>query len=122
MVDKISINHCSKGCFSSSSSLRKALLAVLLCVHVLWFHVLSNLLFVASKATMYVADADARLQKCRQICIFSMPLVFTGIYGIYGKYGGKYGIHGKFNGQLSNISVFKQHTLIILKSVLLSLD
>ena len=43
-----------------------------------------------------------RLQKCRQICIFSMPLVFTGIYG---KYGGKYGIYGKFNGQLSNISV-----------------
>ena len=34
-----------------------------------------------------------------------MPLVFTGIYGIYGKYGGKYGIYGKFNGQLSNISV-----------------
>ena len=31
-----------------------------------------------------------------------MPLVFTGIYGIY---GGKYGIYGKFNGQLSNISV-----------------
>ena len=25
-----------------------------------------------------------------------MPLVFTGIYGIYGKYGGKYGIYGKF--------------------------
>ena len=48
---------------------------------------------------------SARLQKCRQICIFSMPLVFTGIYGIYGKYGGKYGIYGKFNGQLSNISV-----------------
>ena len=47
----------------------------------------------------------SRLQKCRQICIFSMPLVFTGIYGIYGKYGGKYGIYGKFNGQLSNISV-----------------
>ena len=46
----------------------------------------------------------ARLQKCRQICIFSMPLVFTGIYGIYGKYGGKYGIYGKFNGQLSNMS------------------
>ena len=48
-----------------------------------------------------------RLQKCRQICIFSMPLVFTGIYGIYGiygKYGGKYGIYGKFNGQLSNSS------------------
>ena len=34
-----------------------------------------------------------------------MPLVFTGIYGIYGKSGGKYGIYGKFNGQLSNISV-----------------
>ena len=34
-----------------------------------------------------------------------MSLVFTGIYGIYGKYGGKYGIYGKFNGQLSNISV-----------------
>ena len=34
-----------------------------------------------------------------------MPLVFTGIYSIYGKYGGKYGIYGKFNGQLSNISV-----------------
>ena len=34
-----------------------------------------------------------------------MPLVFTGIYGIYGKYSGKYGIYGKFNGQLSNISV-----------------
>ena len=53
------------------------------------------------------AGADnplARLQKCRQICIFSMPLVFTGIYGIYGKYGGKYGIYGKFNGQLSNMS------------------
>ena len=30
-----------------------------------------------------------------------MPLVFTDIYGIYGKYGGKYGIYGKFNGQLS---------------------
>ena len=38
-----------------------------------------------------------------------MPLVFTGIYGIYGKYGGKYGIYGKFNGQLSNISVLN-HT------------
>ena len=49
--------------------------------------------------------SKSRLQKCRQICIFSMPLVFTGIYGIYGKYGGKYGIYGKFNGQLSNISV-----------------
>ena len=46
MVDKTSINHCSNGCFSSSSSQWKALLAVCLCVHVLWFHVLSNLLFL----------------------------------------------------------------------------
>ena len=46
----------------------------------------------------YTLEGTARLQKCRQICIFSMPLVFTGIYG-------KYGIYGKFNGQLSNISV-----------------
>ena len=51
-----------------------------------------------------IVQFSARLQKCRQICIFSMPLVFTGIYGIYGKYGGKYGIYGKFNGQLSNMS------------------
>ena len=59
-------------------------------VHIYWVTSAVALLFMT------------RLQKCRQICIFSMPLVFTGIYG---KYGGKYGIYGKFNGQLSNISV-----------------
>ena len=49
MVDKTSINHYSKGCFSASSSLWKALLAVCLCVHVLWFHVLSNLLLLLQR-------------------------------------------------------------------------
>ena len=60
---------------------------------------------ITCMSTLTSYPRGPRLQKCRQICIFSMPLVFTGIYGIYGKYGGKYGIYGKFNGQLSNISV-----------------
>ena len=44
-----------------------------------------------------------------------MPLVFTGIYGIYGKYG----IY-KIQWTVIKYKCFKQHTFIILKSVLLS--
>ena len=69
-----------QGCFSSSSPLWKDLLAVCLCVHVLWFHVLSNLLLLLRRlpCTLLMLTSPLVLtarELFRYTCTCSMPII-----------------------------------------------
>ena len=98
MVDKTSINHCSKGCFSSGSAFfcdlvlfypcsiqhcdPLALERFAVCLLVCPCFVVSRFIkftLVASKATMYVADADVTF------CFASTRIVSLYMYTVPGQ-------------------------------------